>query len=80
MLIMEKLIFSGECLETKELLKGSLIQYADGTHCIMFKEEGEKGVTSPVNPDTVKCVNANITFGYMGVHNNIQHTLDEKKR
>lgn len=50
---MKKIIYSGKCLETGEILRGSLIQFEDGTHTIMFKEENGKGFTSPVDPESV---------------------------
>ena len=58
---MEKLIFEGVCLETKEVLQGSLIQFSDGTCTIMFKEnEAGNGFTSPVDPTTLRFVNGEI--------------------
>jgi len=52
---MEKIIYSGKCIEKGEILKGSLIQFEDGTHAIMFQEKGGKGYTSLVDPESVKC-------------------------
>lgn len=53
---MEKLIFSGTCLETNQKLTGSLIQFEDGTCTIAFKEADDKKYTSPVIPESVECV------------------------
>jgi len=50
---MKKIIYSGECIETGEILKGSLIQFEDGTHTIMFQEKDGKGITSPVHPESI---------------------------
>jgi len=50
---MKKINYEGTCLETGEKLIGSLIQFEDGTHTIMFKEVGGKGITSPVDPESV---------------------------
>lgn len=50
---MKKLIYSGECIETGKILKGSLIQFNDGTNTIMFQEKDGKGITSPVHPETI---------------------------
>jgi len=50
---MKKLIYSGECIETGKILKGSLIQFDNGTHTIMFQEKDGKGITSPVHPESI---------------------------
>lgn len=56
-----KLIFRGTCIETGETLEGSLIQFNDGFCTIQFKELPDgRGVTSPVDPNTVEFVNGEI--------------------
>lgn len=57
---MERLIFSGKCIETGKTLTGSLIQFDDGTTTIMHTEENNKGITSPVDPDSVYLANGSI--------------------
>ena len=57
---MEKLVFQGTCKETGETINGSLIQFEDGTHTIMFEEKDDKGLSSPVYPDSVYCLNPEV--------------------
>jgi len=60
---MKKLIYSGKCIETGEIIKGSLIQFDDGTHTIMFKEKDGKGITRPVHPESVIAESLIIAMG-----------------